>query len=148
MNTHLDAQQGTPTRKVTKTTIALWIAQGLLALMFLFAGGMKLITPTDVMAKQSPLPVPFIRFIGVCEVAGALGLILPGLLHIREELTSLAAAGLVVIMIGAVVVTAMSGQVAPALIPLVVGLLLAFVAYGRRRAASKLGSGRTSELAG
>jgi len=63
---------------------------------------------------------------------GAIGLILPGLLRIRPGLTPLAAAGPLIIMIGATVLTLASGGVAPALIPLGVGLLAAFVAYGRR----------------
>ncbi|MFN2517005.1 MAG: DoxX family protein, partial [Pyrinomonadaceae bacterium] len=59
-----------------------------------------------------------------------LGLILPGLLRIRPGLTPLAAAGLVIIMIGATVLTIAGDGVGPALIPLVVGILAAFVAYG------------------
>jgi hypothetical protein len=85
------------------------------------------------MTKQMPLPGPFMRFIGVAEVLGALGLILPGLTGIRPGLTPLAAAGLVIIMIGATVLTAAGSGIVPALFPLVVGLLLAFVAYGRWR---------------
>ena len=73
------------------------------------------------------------RCIGVAEVLGAIGLILPGLLGIWPGLTPLAAAGLVIIMIGATVFTLLSGEVASALIPLVVGLLSAFIAYGRWR---------------
>ena len=64
---------------------------------------------------------------------GAIGLILPGLLHIRPGLTPLAAGGLLIIMIGATVVTLAGGAVAPALFPMVVGLLAAFVAHGRRQ---------------
>ncbi len=114
-------------------TYALWIVQGLLALIFLFTGGMKLVLPIEVMTEQMPLPLPglFLRFIGVAEVLGAIGLILPGLLGIRPGLTPLAATGLVIIMIGATVLTLAGGDVAPALIPLVVGLLSAFVAYSR-----------------
>ena len=112
---------------------ALWIVQALLAALFLFAGGMKLVLPLEKMAGPVPLPGLFLRFIGVVEVLGAIGLILPGLLRIRPGLTPLAAAGLVIIMIGAIVVTLTGGDVAPALIPLVVGLLAAFVAYGRWR---------------
>jgi uncharacterized membrane protein YphA (DoxX/SURF4 family) len=122
-------------------TSALWIVQGLLALLFLSSGSMKLGLPLLVMPQQIslllpvmtlPLPGLFMRFIGIAQVAGAIGLILPGLLRIRPGLTPLAACGLVVIMIGATVVTLASGEVAAALFPLVVGLLCAFVAYGRR----------------
>jgi hypothetical protein len=112
-------------------TYALWVVQGLLALLFLFAGGMKLVLPLEALKGPVALPGPFLRFIGVAEVLGALGLILPGLLHRRPSLTPLAAAGLVIIMIGATVVTVVSGQLASALIPVGVGLLAAFVAYGR-----------------
>jgi uncharacterized membrane protein YphA (DoxX/SURF4 family) len=115
-------------------TSALWIIQGLLALLFLFAGSMKLIVPIEMLTAQMPLPLPglFLQFIGVAEVAGAIGLILPGLLRIRPILTPLAACGLLIIMIGATVVTLAGGEVLPALVPLVMGLLCAFVVYGRR----------------
>jgi len=114
---------------------ALWIAQGLLAAIFLFAGGMKLVMPLDEMMKQMPIPLPewFVLFTGVVEVLGAIGVILPWLLRIRPGLTPLAAAGLVIVMIGATAYTLAAGQVASALIPLVVGILAAFVAYGRWR---------------
>ena len=75
--------------------LALWIVQGVLALLFLFAGVTKLVMPIEEMTKQMPVPLPmpgvFLRFIGVAEIAGALGLILPGLLRIRPGLTPLAA---------------------------------------------------------
>ena len=112
---------------------ALWIAQGLLAAIFLFAGGMKLILPIEEMTKQIPMPGLFLRFIGVAEVLGGIGLILPRLLRIRPRLTPLAAAGLVIIMVGATSITLAGGDVAPAFIPLAVGLLSTFVAYGRWR---------------
>ena len=112
----------------------LWIVQGLLALLFLFSGGMKLVTPIEEMTKQVPMPGAFLRFIGVAEVLGALGLVLPGPFGIRPGLTPLAAAGLTIIMIGATLVTLQLG-IAMALIPFVVGILAAFVAYGRWRLA-------------
>ena len=90
-------------------TYVLWIIQGLLALLFLWAGGMKLVLPIEAMTEQMPLPGLFLRFIGVAEVLGALGLILPGLLHLWPGLTPLAAVGLVLIMIGATVFTLASG---------------------------------------
>lgn len=112
---------------------ALWIIQGLLALLFLFAGGVKLVMPAAELVKQAPmLSAGFLRFVGVCEVLGGLGLILPGLLRIQPGLTSLAAAGLVGIMIGAIVVTVMMGMISTAIMPLVVGLLLVFIAFERR----------------
>jgi hypothetical protein len=125
-------------------TYVLWIVQGLLALLFLFAGGMKLVLPLEALQGPVALPGWFVRFIGVAEVLGALGLILPGLLHRHPGLTPLAAAGLVLLMIGATVVTvAGGGQLAPALMPMVVGLLAVFVAFGRWRVAPLHGSSRT-----
>ena len=120
-------------------TYALWIVQGLLALIFLFAGGMKLVLPLEKLTGPIPLPGLFMRFIGVAEVLGAIGLILPGLLGIRSGLAPLAAAGLVIIMIGATVSTLVGGDFAAALISVVVGLLSAFVAYGRWRLAPHRG---------
>lgn len=127
-------------------TYVLWIVQGLLAALFLFAGGMKLILPLEKLTGPVPLPGLFVRFIGVAETLGALGLILPGLLRIRPGLTPLAAAGLVIIMIGATAVSLMAGDVVATLVSLVVGLLAAFVAYGRWRLAPLGGSGRASRL--
>ena len=113
----------------------LWIVQILLAVIFLFAGVVKLVMPIEEMTKQMAVPLSgtFLRFIGVCEVLGALGLILPGLLRIRPGLTPLAAACLVIIMIGATAVTLAAGPIGPALFPLATGVLAAFVAYGRWR---------------
>ena len=121
----------------TKTRVALWIVQVVLAALFLFAGGFKLIGPVEQMAAQAPIQLPglFMQFIGVCEVAGALGLILPGLLRIRPELTTFAAVGLVAIMSGATTITIEGGVIAPAIMPAVVGALAAFVAYGRWKVA-------------
>jgi uncharacterized membrane protein YphA (DoxX/SURF4 family) len=115
--------------------IVLWIIQVLLALLFLFAGGVKLVLPIEEMTKQTALPGLFLRFIGVVEVLGGLGLILPGLLRIKPGLTPLAAVGLLIIIIGATVMSLQTGPVALAMIPLVTGLLLALVAYGRWRIA-------------
>jgi len=120
--------------------IALWIIQILLALLFLFAGGTKLYFSPEVLAAMGPpnqvhLPGLFLKFIGFCEVLGGLGLVLPGLFKIRPQLTFLAAAGLLIIMIGAVVVTIAGPGVGPAVPAVVIGLLCAFVAYGRRQKA-------------
>jgi uncharacterized membrane protein YphA (DoxX/SURF4 family) len=113
-------------------TYVLWILQVLLALLFLFAGSSKFMMSVEEMNAQSPMAMPgwFIHFIGICEILGGLGLVLPWLLKIKPNLTPLAAALLAVIMAGAVVISAMASP-ATAIIPLVIGLLLAFVAYGR-----------------
>lgn len=118
--------------------ISLWILQVLLALLFLFAGGTKLVLSTETLTQmgspnQVVMPVWFIRFIGVVEVLGALGLILPGVFKTRQNLTTLAALGLGFVMVGAVVVTIMGDGVAMAITPLVTLLLLLFVAYARWR---------------
>jgi hypothetical protein len=114
-------------------TIALWIVQVLLAAVFLFAGYAKLAMPAEELAAASPLPVLFNRAIAVCEIIGALGLVLPGLLRIRTALTPLAAACLTIIMVGAVVTTVvlLPAMAAFAVVPAVIGALTAFVAYGR-----------------
>ena len=127
-----------------KLNVVLWIIQGLLALLFLFAGGVKLILPIAAMTKQIALPGWFLRFIGVAEVLGGIGLILPGITRIRTGLTSLAASGLVIIMIGATWITVAEGSILSALFPLAVGLLAAFVSYARSRLAPLRESARAT----
>jgi uncharacterized membrane protein YphA (DoxX/SURF4 family) len=126
--------------------VALWIAQALLAVIFLFAGGMKLVMPIEELTAQMPMPGLLVRFIAIVEVLGGLGVILPWLMGIWPGLTPLAAAGLVIIMIGATIFTLMTGNIAMALIPIVVGLLAAFVAYGRWRVTAQRESSRGSAL--
>jgi len=112
---------------------ALWVVQVLLALLFLLAGVLKLITPLEPIAQQMHMSVWFLRFVSVCEVLGAVGLILPRLLRTQSWLTPLAAALLVVIMIGATVVMFHVKTGSGAALPAITGLLCAFVAYGRWR---------------
>jgi hypothetical protein len=116
--------------------ILLWIIQIVLALLFLFAGGVKLYIPAAELQAQAPpnamrFSQAFMTFIGVCEVLGGLGLVLPGLTRIRKGLTALAALGLLILMIGAVVISVMGEGVKAATVPLITALLCAFVAYGR-----------------
>jgi len=125
----------TSSRARTRSSIRLWIAQGILTAIFLFAGGMKRVSPADVLAAQSHLPGAFMKFIGVCETLGALGLVLPGLFRVQQRLTVLAASGLVIIMIGAVVTTIVQGMGAMAVIPGLVGVLAVYVVRGRARSA-------------
>jgi uncharacterized membrane protein YphA (DoxX/SURF4 family) len=119
--------------------VLLWIVQALLASLFLFAGGAKLVMTMEQMQQgqegQVALPELFLRFIGAVEVLGGLGLILPGLFRIRPMLTPLAAAGLVIIMIGATSITVATMPVANAIMPFVGGVLALFGAYGRWKVA-------------
>jgi hypothetical protein len=114
-----------------KRNVTLWVIQGLLAALFLFAGSMKLILPVEAMTGPVTLPGWFLRFIGVAEVTGAIGLILPWVTQIQPRLTPVAASGLVMIMSGATVITIIGGPAATAALPFVVGVLAATVAYGR-----------------
>jgi uncharacterized membrane protein YphA (DoxX/SURF4 family) len=123
-------------REIPLVTRALWIVQSLLALLFVFAGSMKLVSPLDELVAQTSLPGLFIRFVGVAELLGGLGLILPGLLRIRPTLTPLAALELVHVMLGACILSlAIGGDPVLVLVPLMVGLLAGLVAYGRWRLA-------------
>lgn len=116
--------------------ILLWIIQSLLSLLFMFAGVMKFLMPVAEMQKGSPVVLPgwFFHFIGVCEVLGGIGLILPLLLRIKPGLTPLAAAGLGIITLGAAIITAQV-SVSMAAFPFVICLLSFFVAFGRWRLA-------------
>jgi len=113
----------------------LWMTQTLLAGLFIFAGLVKLLSPIQPMVDQTGLPAGLLLFVGVVEVLGGIGVILPGLLRLWTVLIPLAAAGLVIIMIGATVVTVQGGTVLLASIPFATGLMAAFVAYGRWRLA-------------
>jgi hypothetical protein len=110
----------------------LWTLQVLLGLFFALASGApKLLLPYDALPMPIPLPAAFITFIGVAEVLGGLGLILPGLTGIRTGLTPLAAAGLALVTVGATVYQLAAGEPGNALFAVVIGLLCAFVGYGR-----------------
>ena len=114
------------------TTKVLWIAQVLLALAMLSAGIIKLNSADELLTSYYPLfPAMFIRFIGVCEILGAIGLVVPAALRIRPELTPLAAAGIAIIMAGAVISTIAMGAPSAIAMPLILFLLAVFIAYGR-----------------
>ncbi len=125
---------------------ALWIVQGLLALAFFLAGLMKLTQPMDVletsMGWPAALPAPLVRFIGLAELLGAIGLILPALTRIRPGLVPLAAAGLTLIMLLATLLHVSRGEGAMTPVNLVLGAMAAFVAYGRGRLLPHGGSAR------
>jgi uncharacterized membrane protein YphA (DoxX/SURF4 family) len=115
--------------------IILWIVQILLGLLFIFSGVTKFVMSVQQMNEQSPVVLPgvFIHFIGVCEILGGIGLILPALLRIKPGLTPLAATGLAIITAGATVITLMGPMKGMALVPFITCLLCISVAYGRWR---------------
>jgi len=117
--------------------ILLWIIQILVGLIFMLSGTMKFLTPYSEMIKDAPYVFPywFLLFIGTCEVLGGIGLIVPWATGIKPLLTPLAASLLIIIMIGAVIFTAMTPMSGMAVIPAIVGLLCAFIAWGRRSSA-------------
>jgi uncharacterized membrane protein YphA (DoxX/SURF4 family) len=118
-----------------KTRVILWIVQALLAALFLFSGVMKFVLPAAVLTKGSPFSAGFLHFIGILEILGGLGLILPSVTRVKPMLTPLAAVGLVIIMIGATWTTVATMGAKMAILPFVTGILAAFVAYGRWRLA-------------
>jgi hypothetical protein len=121
-----------------RNNTVLWTLQILLAALYLFAGGLKLVAAPEAMRATPDGPIPsdnmmmFLRMIGGFEVLGAAGLILPGLTGIKRHLTSVAAGCLAFIMAGAVVVSIAQLGVSAAIIPLVVGILDLVVMFGRR----------------
>ena len=138
-------------RTVAVMNAALWVVQALLAAVFLYTGAAKLVLPIGWLKHFFGIlgPVPFLRFLGVAETLGGLGLLLPGLLRIRPGLTPLAAAGLAIEMIGVglVIVLAKGAVSFVPLYPVVLGVLAAFVAYGRWRMAPHPGRSRESSVA-
>lgn len=111
--------------------IILWVIQVLLAGLFIFSGVVKLTMPIEALTAQIPLPGLFIQCVSALEILGGLGLVLPGIFRMWKILTPLAAIGLLIIMIGAVVVTVLTMGILPALMPFVVGILCVVVAKGR-----------------
>jgi hypothetical protein len=136
----------TPTTRNRWVNIGVWTLQVLVAALFLFAGGMKLVMPIEAMTQQIALPGLFLRFIGVCEVLGGLGLILPAALRIRPGLTPLAAVLLIPIMIGATVLSIMIGGISGGVVPFVVGIACAFIAHRRRTLWTRRVAGRPSVM--
>jgi uncharacterized membrane protein YphA (DoxX/SURF4 family) len=115
--------------------IVLWVLQVLLALIFLAAGLIKLVRSREKLRSQmawvEDFPTWAVKSIGGVEILGAGGLIVPGLLHVAVVLTPLAATGLVIVMIGAVVTHLRRHEIGPAVVPVVLAVLAAVVAVLR-----------------
>ena len=129
--------------------IGLWILQVLMGLFFILASGApKLLLPLDSLPMPIPLPHAFLIFIGVAEVTGGLGLILPGALKIQTWLTPLAAAGLTLVALGGMAYQLAAGEPGNAVFALVFAALTAFIAYGRAKLAPHRGRADRSPLVG
>lgn len=113
----------------------LWAVQVLLAVFFLAAGATKLTAPLEALQQQMPWVTGSlggaVRFIGLVEVLGAIGLILPAATRIRPTLTPLAAAGLATVMLLATLTHIGRGEFGMIPVTGITGGLAAFVAWGR-----------------
>lgn len=130
----------TSTARPSRTLhIILWVLQVLLAAAFLMFGLMKLTTPIAQLAGSLPwvtdVPAGLVRVIGLAEVVGALGLILPSVTRIRPNLTPLAALGLVAVMVLASIFHVTRGEAMMLPMNLVLAVLAGVIAWGRTRKA-------------
>jgi uncharacterized membrane protein YphA (DoxX/SURF4 family) len=128
--------QKTPSKALN---ISLWIAQALLAAMFLMAGIMKSIQSIEQLAASLPwvsqVPSALVRFIGISEFLGGAGLILPSLLRIKPVLTPLAALGIFAIMVLAFALHVFQGEYEVLGINVIIGAIALFIAWGRYKKA-------------
>ncbi len=122
-------------RSTSTLNVWLWIAQGLLAVFFLAAGAMHAFMPIEQAAKFAAwiagAPVALVRFIGVAELAGAIGVVLPAATRVKPWLTPLAAAGLMTIMLLAMPVHIARGEVSMLGRNIAALSVAAFVLWGR-----------------
>lgn len=118
--------------------VALWIAQILLGGMFVMAGSFKAFNHAGAIAAlpwAADVSVGLLTFIGISELLGGLGLIVPSVARIKPGLTPLAGAGLALVMVLASVFHATRGEYGAIGINLVLGAVAVFLAYGRWRKA-------------
>jgi putative oxidoreductase len=115
--------------------LALWVVQGLLGAMFLAVGAMKATQPiaalVDTLGWPAAVPAALVRVIGVAEFLGGLGLILPAAIRVKPMLTPLAGVGLAMVLVLAAIFHISRGELGALPLPLVLGGLAAFVAWGR-----------------
>lgn len=120
-----------------KINIALWIVQSLLAAIFVMAGANKLFQPIPELAKMLPwvtsVPLAMVKFIGLSELLGGMGMLLPSLLRIKPVLTAYAALGIALVMIFATIFHISRGEVSVIGINFVFMAMATFVAWGRMK---------------
>jgi hypothetical protein len=114
--------------------ILLWVLQVLLAVAFLLHGLLLLMPPAEIAAQLlMSLPRSFWVFLGVAEIAAAIGLTLPGLTRVMPFLVSWAAVGIMIVMISATGYHIVRGEYGPAATTFVLLIMATFVAYQRSR---------------
>ena len=114
--------------------VLLWVLQVLLAAVFLAHGLLLLMPPPDIAAQMlMSLPRGFWVFLGVAEVAAAVGLTLPGLTRINPWLVAWAAGGIMIVMISATIYHVMRNEISSAVVTFVLLIMATFVAYMRLR---------------
>jgi uncharacterized membrane protein YphA (DoxX/SURF4 family) len=113
----------------------LWVVQGLLGALFLAVGTMKVTQPiavlVDAFGWPGAVPAALVRFIGVAELLGGLGLILPAATRVKPMLTPLAGVGLTLAMLLAAGFHTSRGELGALPMPLILGGLAAFIVWGR-----------------
>jgi DoxX-like protein len=114
--------------------VLLWVLQVLLAVVFIAHGLLLLMPPPDIAAQMlMSLPRSFWVFLGVAEVAAAIGLTLPGLARVKPWLVAWAAGGIMIVMISATIYHVMRNEISSAVVTFVLLLMATFVAYVRTR---------------
>lgn len=115
--------------------ISLWVAQSVLAAMYIMAGSMKSFQPIESLSAMLPwvssTPPELVRFIGISELAGGIGLLLPAILRIKPVLTPIAATGLVVVQVLAIFFHISRGESSVLGMNIILVAIAAFVAWGR-----------------
>lgn len=129
----------TTSKSSKKMNIALWIVQSLLAAMFLMAGANKLFQSAEELVKMLPwvtsVPSGLVKFIGISELLGGIGLLLPSILRIKPILTSYAAIGLALVMLFASIFHISRGEYSVIGMNFVLTALALVVAWGRMKKA-------------
>jgi len=115
--------------------ITLWIAQAVLAASLIWAAVMKLFQPIEVISAMWPwtyeVPVALVKFTGIIDLLGGLGLILPAMLRIKPGLTTVAACGVIVLMISASIFHISRGEASEIGVNILFAIIAAFVVWGR-----------------
>ena len=130
----MNKRQVSSIQRVNVMNTALWIVQIALALVFVMTGGIKLVLPLDKIPepmRTEGLSPRIMRIIGLLEVMGAVGVILPAWTGILPWLTSLAAAGLMLTMIGATFTNVRNKHFPMIAVNFILGVLAIIVIFGR-----------------